>query len=210
MKKAFRFSYLASAALFLFACNDNAASYNKDTGNTSTDSTSNRRGDLGKPRDTSVQEDNIVRIDSTPVPNEVVTNFLTEAAGGGMMEVTLGQVAQQNAQDPRVKAFGAMMVADHTKANNDLKAIATPKHFALPAALPEKHQHHVEKLSKKQGRDFDKAYMSMMLDDHQQDIKAFSKAAENGSDTTVQSFAKRTLPVLIKHLDSARAINRAL
>ena len=47
------------------------------------------------------------------------SNFAVEAANGGMMEVELGKVAQENASSPRVKAFGAMMVKDHTEAGNN-------------------------------------------------------------------------------------------
>ena len=148
-------------------------------------------------------------IDATPL-DEKSGKWATEAAGGGMMEVTLGQTAQQQAASQRVKDFGSMMVRDHTKANDELKAIANAKNFTLPAMLPEKHQKHVDDLSKKQGNDFDKAYMKMMVNDHEEDVKKFEKAASDATDPAIKDFAARTLPVLRAHLDSARAINKAL
>jgi putative membrane protein len=150
------------------------------------------------------------KIDSTHISGEINENFVNEAAGGGMMEVMLGQLAQQNAANPRVKAFGAMMVADHSRANHELKLIAGAKNHALPTALSGKHQKQVTDLSKKQGDDFDLLYIKMMIDDHEQQIKAFERATENVSDTTVKAFARRTLPALRKHLDSARAVYRGL
>src|SRR4028118_2065605 len=42
------------------------------------------------------------------------TKFMMKAASGGMMEVELGQMAQQKAKNQKVKEFGAMMVRDHT------------------------------------------------------------------------------------------------
>lgn len=148
-------------------------------------------------------------IDATPL-DEKSGQWATEAAGGGMMEVTLGQTAQQQAASQRVKDFGAMMVRDHSKANDELKAIASAKSFALPAALPEKHQQHVNDLTKKQGADFDKAYMKMMVNDHEEDVKKFEKAANEATDPAIRDFASRTLPVLRAHLDSAKAINKEL
>jgi putative membrane protein len=58
----------------------------------------------------------------------------------------------------------------------------------------------------KKGKDFDKEYVSMMLDDHKKVIADFRKCADNCSDSTIKSFAANTLPVLEKHLDSIQAI----
>src|SRR3982750_5013531 len=58
--------------------------------------------------------------------------FMKKAAKGGMMEVTMGQVAEQKAQNDEVKSFGKRMVTDHGKANGELKYIASKKGFELP------------------------------------------------------------------------------
>ncbi len=57
-----------------------------------------------------------------------------------MAEVQLGQSAEAKATDPKVKEFAAMMVADHTKANEELKSLAGIKNIALPAAVSEEMQ----------------------------------------------------------------------
>ncbi len=155
------------------------------------------------------QQTTLSNIDATPL-DEKSGEWATETAGGGMMEVTLGQTAQQQAASQRVKDFGSMMVRDHTKAGDELKAIATAKNFTLPAMLPEKHQKDVDDLTKKQGSDFDKAYMKMMEKDHEDDVKKFEKAASDATDPAIRDFAARTLPVLRAHLDSAKAINKDL
>ena len=58
---------------------------------------------------------------------------MKKAAKGGMMEVTMGKVAEQNAQSDDVKSFGKRMVTDHGKANDELKSIASKKGFELPS-----------------------------------------------------------------------------
>ena len=105
----------------------------------------------------------------------------------------------------RVKAFGEMMVKDHTEANQNLKTIATSLNIALPDSLvmtPERNR----KIKMKKGKEFDKAYVDMMVDDHKKDIAEFRKCADQCSDSTIKSFAYNTLPVLEKHLDSIQAI----
>lgn len=136
--------------------------------------------------------------------------FAVEAASGGMMEVQLGQLAQTNAASPKVKEFGKMMVDDHSKANEDLKAIASTKGIALPATPGDKHQKHIDDLKDKKGADFDKDYVNMMVDDHEEDIKKFEDEANNGKDADVKAFAAAKLPALRKHLDAIKAIKDAM
>lgn len=135
--------------------------------------------------------------------------FMNDAAMGGMAEVEFGKLAQEKAMNPRVKNFGEMMVKDHSAANDDLKSIAGKKNVMLPNDLG-KHQKHMDDLNKKTGADFDKEYMKMMVDDHKEDIDAFEKIANNGTDPDVKTFASQKLPILRKHLDSAKAINESL
>src|SRR5437763_14287657 len=59
--------------------------------------------------------------------------LVKDAAKGGMMEVAMGRVAEKNASDSGVKSFGARMVNDHSKANEDLKAIAKEENVERPA-----------------------------------------------------------------------------
>lgn len=125
-----------------------------------------------------------------------------------MMEVELGNMAQQKAQNERVKAFGAMMVRDHGKANSELMGIATAKGSTPPQELMPEHRQHVQMLQNKNGADLDEAYMQMMVQDHQKDIAEFEKTSNTATDTDLKGFATRTLPLLRMHLDSAQAIHK--
>lgn len=135
-----------------------------------------------------------------------VSDFAVKAASGGIMEVELGKIARQKAMNPRVKAFGEMMVTDHSKANDELKSRAAMQNITLPSNMSDEQQKMIDKVNKKTGKDFDKEYMDMMLDDHKKDIDMFQKASSDLTDSTVKDFATTTLPTLQKHLDSARAI----
>ncbi len=145
------------------------------------------------------------KVATMPVDKETA-DFAVAAANGGMMEVELGKLAQQNGASQRVKDFGKMMVDDHSKVNDQLKSLASSKNITLPATLGDDAQKHMNDLSKKTGKDFDKAYMSMMVDDHKKDIKEFEKAGKDLKDNDVKNLAVQSLPTLQKHLDSAQVI----
>jgi putative membrane protein len=152
-------------------------------------------------------------VDSAKEVNKVVqpvqkdaSDFAVAAANGGMMEVELGKVAQEKGVSKRVKDFGAMMVQDHSAADDKLKNIAGMLNISLPDSVSDDTRKDIDKLKMKKGKDFDKAYIDMMLDDHKKDIAEFRKCADNCSDSSIRSFASTTLPVLEKHLDSIQAI----
>ena len=132
------------------------------------------------------------------------SKFIKEAAEGGMMEVELGRLATQKAASADVKTFGQRMVDDHSKANDQLKSIATQKGVTLPTALPTDMRQEMDKLSKLSGAAFDKMYMSHMVKDHQKDVKEFEKESTAGKDMDVKQFATDTLPTLREHLQMAQ------
>jgi putative membrane protein len=132
--------------------------------------------------------------------------FVKKAAQGGMAEVELGQLAVDKASSDDVKKFGQRMVDDHSKANDQLKQVASSQGVELPTTLDMKDKATKAHLSKLSGKEFDQAYMSDMLKDHKQDIADFRKESKMGQDAAVKDFASQTLPTLESHLKEARTI----
>ncbi|WP_300598433.1 DUF4142 domain-containing protein [Niabella sp.] len=146
----------------------------------------------------------------TPPPvAEKDAKFAVDAANGGMAEVQLGEMAQNQGADPKVKEFGKMMVTDHSKANDELKMIAAGKNITLPAAPGDDMQKVANDLSSKSGADFDKAYVKQMVDDHEKTVKLFEDAQKEVQDSDLRAFAVKTLPVLRTHLEHIRALKKA-
>lgn len=131
--------------------------------------------------------------------------FAMKAADGGMAEVQLGELAEKNGESQMVKDFGKRMVADHSKANKELKSIAAKKNIMLPEKISAEHQMKVDKLSKLKGAEFDKAYMKEMKKDHQKDIAEFSRASKELKDPDLKQFAEQTLPVLKGHMEMLKS-----
>ncbi|MDB5222987.1 MAG: hypothetical protein JWN83_1654 [Chitinophagaceae bacterium] len=199
MKKILIAALFIAAPLLFTACNDSGTTETNSTDSTSsTAATDSTRGD--KPADTTSMANNIT-------PSKESIDFATKAASGGMLEVQLGQLAQQNAKSQRVKDFGNMMITDHSKANEELKSLATSNNINIPSTLSPRHKQHYEMMSRMKGTDFDKHYMDMMVEDHKGDIDEFKKEANNSNNDVFKNFAAKTLPTLQKHLDSAQAIH---
>lgn len=136
--------------------------------------------------------------------------FIDDAAQGGLYEVKIGQLAQQKAVADDVKQFGKHMVDEHTAANGRLQQLAQQKGLTLPAQLDKKHQDRIDSLAKKSGLDFDKAYVSHMIDDHKKDVDSFEKASKDAKDPDVKGFASTTLPTLRDHLTMVQSLKERL
>jgi putative membrane protein len=148
------------------------------------------------------EQGNVAKSDNEPKPS----NFWGAAASGGMAEVELGKLASTKAENTEVKQFAQMMIADHTKTNEELKTLASQKNIAIPGELDPKHQFTMQRLQGLSGAEFDRAYIDAMVRDHEETIRLFQGQANGGIDADAKSFATKTLPTLQKHLETARGI----
>jgi putative membrane protein len=137
------------------------------------------------------------------------SEFAVSAADAGMMEVQLATLALSNGSSAKVKEFAQMMLDDHKKANDELKALAQKKNISLPGALSEEKQKKYDDMSKKQGQDFDKDYCDQMVKDHKDVVNMFEKARDGAKDAEIKAWASEKLPTLQHHLTMAEQMKEA-
>lgn len=173
---------------------------------------------------TAAKDSNMTKMDSTgtdtsgaakmssvpPTVSRDDQDFAVNTANAGMTEIQAAKLAQQQGTSADVKKYAAMMIKDHTAAADTLKAIAAKKNLSLPGDLNNDSQQAIADLRKKSGKDFDKAYMKMMVDDHKKVISAFEDESKKGSDADIRAFADNTLHTLRHHLDEAQKCEKML
>lgn len=141
---------------------------------------------------------------------ENTSNFLVQAADGGLAEVAAGKIGEQKAVSKAVKAFASQMVKDHTAVNEEAKSLASQLNITLPGAPGEEHQKKIAGLGDKKGSDFDKDFIDMMVSDHKSTIDLFRDASNNDISPEVKSFIIATIPRLESHLATADSLQKAL
>ncbi len=124
--------------------------------------------------------------------------FFEKAAKSGVKEVEVSSAVLPKLTTPAVREYAQMMVAHHTAANEELKALASRKGVTLPA-----NDGDFAKKWSKNDKDVADEYLDEMVDDHQEAVALFEKASRS-SDPDVAAFAQKTLPKLRQHLDLAR------
>jgi len=137
--------------------------------------------------------------------DEEGATFLKKAAVGGIMEVEAANIALTNAQSADVKNFAQQMLTDHTKANKELKELATRKKIITPDALPADDQIHIDAMKKMNGSEFDKHYIAMMVTDHEKTVKLFEQGKQN-KDATLKTWATNTLAIIEGHTEKAKEL----
>lgn len=135
--------------------------------------------------------------------------FVSNAAMSDMYEIKAGQLAQQKAQSPAVKAFGKMMVTDHTAMSNELKAAAQAAGQTLPTDLDQRRKGMIDNLTVASGADFDKAYLAQQDAAHGEAHTLMTGYAENGDHPQLKALAQKAAPKIQAHHDRVKKLEQA-
>jgi putative membrane protein len=133
-------------------------------------------------------------------------SFFKHAAEGGLAEVEAGKLAQDKGNSQAVKDFGAMMVKDHSAANEKLGSIASAEGVTLATTSSVGQMASKAKLEVLTGDTFDKSYIKNQVTAHEQTAALFKKEIASGADAQAKSFASETLPTVQAHLKKIRQI----
>jgi putative membrane protein len=131
--------------------------------------------------------------------------FMTEAMQGNLAEIAVGNLAQQKGQSDGVRSFGAMLVSDHSAANEKAMSVAKSIGVSPPSEPGKKQKAVYDRLAKLSGDNFDREFAKAMVEDHKNDIREFEKEAKKKNDPAAD-FANETLPTLRKHLEMAQSL----
>ncbi|MGV3540710.1 MAG: DUF4142 domain-containing protein [Rufibacter sp.] len=129
--------------------------------------------------------------------------FLMESASTSILQIKLGEMAQQRTKDPEIKSFAEMMIDHHTKTALELYSISSGMGITLPSIPMPMHQALIDKLSKLRGSEFDEEYMDSMEELHEREVAKYEVVSNNAPTTSVKAYAIRTAPILRVHLNAA-------
>jgi len=136
--------------------------------------------------------------------------FVKAVAEANSAEVKVATLAEAKSKNPRVINFAKMMVKDHTEAGKDLKNLAFKNYVTLADSPSLEHKQLLDSLNKINApADFDKAYMKAMVAGHEKVVQLFYDESETNN-VAMKKYAKKYLPAVKMHLDSAKEIFSSL
>ena len=137
-------------------------------------------------------------------------NFLKRAEEDNIKEENLGRLVLQKTQNDDVKAYAQVLVDDHTKALKELVDLMNQKGMRQPRSLPKMQHEALSKLNRLSGREFDREFISLMVEDHQMAVMQFRQEVNMAQDKDVKNYANHMLSVLEKHLQKAQELQGKL
>jgi len=135
--------------------------------------------------------------------------FVDFAAQTDMTEAHLGQLAQDQSSNQAVKDFAQMLVTDHTDDYNKLTAAATKAGATVPKGIDAEHNKMIAPFEKAKGAAFDRRFERDMVAGHTKAIAEYKKEEADGQNADMKAYATAALPVLEKHLQAAKDLEKA-
>lgn len=144
------------------------------------------------------------------VQSQTSSTFVTKISDDNSFEIEAAKIALQKATLKEVKQFAERMVHDHTVAGDELKTAMAGEGVKLPniAPLDQSNQEKITALQNLSGREFDEAYVQMMVMGHEQDIALVKTFLGSTQDPRLKVFAETVLPVMESHLREIDKIRR--
>jgi putative membrane protein len=136
--------------------------------------------------------------------------FLDFASQVNVAELRGGLLAEQKAQAPVVKAFGRLMMLDHSELESQLDAIAAANHISLPDQPNAAAAMQMDQLKSMSGPQFDTAYMKDIVDGHEKAVSKFNSEKSGARTPSIRTVASSALPILEQHLALAKAVRDSL
>jgi putative membrane protein len=127
-------------------------------------------------------------------------NYLQTSISGDRFEIIGGKLAMQKGSSAAVRALGRRLVMDHSKSLHEAVAEAKRAGVKVPEAPTPSMVWELQTVKSMNGSGFDRAYTSLEVKDHQQDIEETSFEVQHGAAQEIKQSAKKELPILRMHL----------
>jgi putative membrane protein len=123
-----------------------------------------------------------------------------------MMEIRLGQIAEERGRDESVKEFGRRMARDHTELRKQWLTMISNSGMKFKSGMGPKHREKLDYLQQFSGREFDREYMTLMTKHHRGYVSYFSKEGRAANYSGVRRAVNRAIPMLQQHFQLAKRI----
>lgn len=135
--------------------------------------------------------------------------FVTNAAISDAYEIEAGKIAQAKGKNAAVKAFGKMMVAEHTRMSGEMAPLVAAAGKTLPPGLDERRKGMIDNLNAAAPADFDAVYLSQQEAAHTEALDLMNGYAKDGNDAGLKAAAAKAAPMVQAHLEKVKALRAA-
>jgi putative membrane protein len=129
-------------------------------------------------------------------------SFYKAFVESGIAEIDAAKLALQKSSNDKLKEFAALMVKDHTAANDMLKQMRS----GLPGSASAAQQAIQQKLGMLSGSVFDQFYILAQIHAYEDLLELVNDEIASGRDAKAKAFASEILPTVQTHLKMIRVL----
>ena len=127
-------------------------------------------------------------------------SFLVRAASHSLMAQDLCSLVAKRATTPAVREYAQRMMVEHSRATQEISALAQRRKVVLPTMMGEEAQEVFRNVEEKQGVALDRTFVREIRQDHEAEIREYAAAIERAADPDIRTLATRLQPYLQEHL----------
>jgi putative membrane protein len=132
--------------------------------------------------------------------------FIHEVAADNMLELQMAQLADRKSASSAVKQFAQRVASNHERMQNDWVSMASSNGYTFKPGIGKNHRAKLTKLEKLSGREFDRAYITTVVQDHKDYINYFEKEGRAARSSQVRQLVERDVATLRSHFTEAKRI----
>jgi putative membrane protein len=120
-------------------------------------------------------------------------SYVEQTAVNDLFAAQSSELALKKSTNPQVRSFAKNVLKDHVSASQELKQTlqSAKVDVAPPDALDPEHQQLLDTLKSASGGDFDRKYLKMQMDGHQQDLQTQVDYRLHGDNPKLQDYAAK-------------------
>jgi len=137
--------------------------------------------------------------------------FLIMAHQGSLSEIEAGLAVRERTGDDEgrkvgraIRELGEQLIVDHTRLDKIIRQVAGELGVKLPDEPSAAQREQLAAVTALRGAEFDRAWISMEIDNHRQALVLVKKQVENGSAPQVKKLALTAEHVVRNHLNMFR------
>ena len=129
-------------------------------------------------------------------------DLMSKLAFANSSEIATANLALKKSSNQTVKTFAQHMIDDHTKASEELMALAQRKNVALPTGPDPQHSAASKKMALLSGSFFDQLYLHEAgVVDHRATLELLEDIGAHAKDNDLKALAQKMAPTVVAHLD---------
>jgi len=164
----------------------------------------------GKPEMDSKQVATELNEPKADVTKERDEKFMVQAAEINFEEIMLAKLVQQRSVNDGIKAMAKMLEDYHRAANVELRAMAMQKSIAVPTAATNKVLEDYNQLNLEPLKEFEDAYFTMVIQNHETSINQFESYTSGPCDETIKAWAMNMIPQMRIHLQKVMDLQNGI